>query len=140
MSLTLETVRLDPVVRFVSNAVGRERVSRPRRAVPAAPDGPRSRRLVLALDRVLHEVVAVIVRPLFLQGLGQRTPRHIRRDGVLRPPPQTRPAPLRRAPRGRQRVDAAREVGAAPVGIRVVVKHAREAAVDAAVRASLDAW
>ena len=31
--------RLDPARRFERDAVGRERVSRPRRAVPAAPDG-----------------------------------------------------------------------------------------------------
>ena len=30
---------LDPARRFERDAVGRERVSRPRRAVPAAPDG-----------------------------------------------------------------------------------------------------
>ena len=61
---------LDPARRFERDAVGRERVSRPRRAVPAAPDGlgrpardssGRAAKFDLCTDRDDHEEDAVDV-------------------------------------------------------------------------------
>ena len=89
---------LNPARRFERDAVGRERVSRPRCAVPAAPDGlGRPGRERVRNRR--HEAVAVVRLVSFLQVHGQRAPRVVRHDFVVRAPPRALPL-LRRRLRG----------------------------------------
>ena len=80
VGLTHATARgLDPARARVRDAVGRELVPGPRRAVPTAPDGlrwPGRKRL----RNWRHEAVAVVGLVSFLQVLGQRAPRVVRYD------------------------------------------------------------